>query len=61
MLLLPVHRRRSPCHRGSLRVPAASGGAAAAAARTWACETERAQGGPCSCVGPCGLWAGWVR
>jgi hypothetical protein len=39
-----------------------------AAACMWAHEMEQARGGPCACMGPCGIWSrmgegreSWVR
>jgi hypothetical protein len=59
-MLLLVHYRMSPCRRGSPHHAPASGGHAAAACM-WACETERARGGPRTCVGRTACGARWVR
>jgi len=56
MLLLLVHRCRSPRRHGlTQHAPTAGGGVAAC---RQACETEWARGGPRACVGQCCLWSG---
>jgi hypothetical protein len=59
LLLLLLHPRGSPCHHGSPHAPATVGSATTCIRVR---ETERAQGGPRTCMGPCSAGRGsWVR